>query len=101
MVREWILAGLPQVEATGLTWLPGAPDIDHPDFDGWWAAFDLRDLARHHGLRVVLAGGRPRLVYPSHPHSALVAYAGNLFADALPFLKQHMGELPTREAQHG
>ncbi|MFU2210796.1 primase-helicase zinc-binding domain-containing protein [Solidesulfovibrio sp. C21] len=101
MVREWILAGLPQADATGLSWLPGAPDIDHPDFDCWWAAFDLRDLAQHHGLRVVIAGGRLRLVYPANPHPDLVSYADNLFADALPFLEQHMGELPTQEAQHG
>ncbi|UJX41104.1 zinc-binding protein [Desulfovibrio sp. JY] len=101
MVRAWIEAGLPQVDATGLSWLPGAPDIDHPDFDGWWAAFDLCDLAQHHALRVVMAGGRLRLVYPANPHPDLVGYAKSLFADALPFLEQHMGELPTQEAQHG
>ncbi len=101
MVREWILAGLPQAEATGLSWLPGAPNIDHPDFDGWWAVFDLRDLAQRHGLRVVMAGGRPRLVYPSHPHSDLVAYAESLFADALPFLEQHVSKLPAQEERNG
>ena len=94
MVREWILAGLPQAEATGLSWLPEAPDLDHPDFDGWWSCFDLADLARLHGLHVVLTGGRPRLVYPTNPHPELVAYAGALFAEARPYLEQHMGELP-------
>lgn len=101
MVREWILAGLPQADATGLSWLPGSPGFDHPDFDGWWAAFDLADLARSHGLRVVMAGGRPRLLYPTTPHPDLVSYAALLFADALPFLEQHKDELPMQEVQHG
>ena len=101
MVREWILAGLPQADATGLSWLPGSPGFDHPDFDGWWAAFDLRDLAQHHGLRVALAGGRLRLIYPASSHPDLKSYAESLFADALPFLEQHKGKFPVQEVQHG
>lgn len=97
MVREWILAGLPQADATGLSWLPGSPDFDHPDFDGWWAAFDLADLARSHGLCVVLAGGRPSLSYPANPHPDLVSYAGSLFSEALPYLEKHRHELPVKE----
>jgi len=101
MVREWISAGLPQADATGLSWLPGSPGFDHPDFDGWWAAFDLRDLAQHHGLRVALAGGRLRLIYPASSHPDLKSYAESLFADALPFLEQHKCKLPVQEVQHG
>uniref|UniRef100_I2PZC3 DNA primase n=1 Tax=Desulfovibrio sp. U5L TaxID=596152 RepID=I2PZC3_9BACT len=97
MVREWILAGLPQADSTGLSWLPGAPEIDHPDFDGWWACFDLADLARSHGLHVALAEGRPRLLYSANPHPDLVSYASSLFADALPYLEQHQHELSVKE----
>jgi hypothetical protein len=101
LVRAWIMAGLPQAEPTGLSWLPSAPEIDHPDFGGWWAAFDLRDLAQHHCLRVVLAGDRPRLVCPVGSHPDLTGYAETLFAEAHPYLEQHMGELPSQEVQHG
>jgi hypothetical protein len=101
MVREWILAGLPQADPTGLSWLPCSPGFDHPDHPAWWACFDLADLAKTHGLRVVLSDGDPHLICPAGSHPDLKSYAESLFADALPFIEQHMGELPTQEVQHG
>ena len=45
-----------ELDYIGLGWLPGPP-ADEITFDGWWAAFDLADLCRLYGLRIVLAGG--------------------------------------------
>lgn len=101
LVRQWILAGLPQADPTGLSWLPCAPGLDHPDHPAWWACFDLADLAKTHGLRVVLSDGAPHLTCPAGSHPELKSYAESLFADALPFLEQHKGKLPMPEVQRG
>ena len=56
-------APVPPDFSTGLEWIVWPADDADPDFDARWAAFDLADLARLYGIRVVRAGERILAVY--------------------------------------
>ncbi len=84
-------------EATGLEWLPARPAFDHPDHAGWWAAYDLADLAQSQQLRVVKAGGRIVVVYPPALPPELVDYAEGLLDEARAYLAAHLDKLPVLE----
>jgi len=58
-----------ETDPTGLVWLPGPPDDTDPAFNGWWAAFDLADLCRLFGVRIVNAGERHSRRFPSEPRT--------------------------------
>ncbi len=83
-----------ELDPTGLGWLPGPPDEAATSFDGWWAAFDLADVCRLYGVRVVRAGERILAVYPPSLEPELIAYAGSLLVEARPYLTAHMDKLP-------
>lgn len=79
---------------TGLGWLPGPPADDGPDFDGWRGAFDLTDLCRLYGARIVRAGERILALFPPALEPELVGYASELLAEARDYLRQHVNKLP-------
>ena len=79
---------------TGLDWLPGPPDDADPAFNGWSAAFDLADVCRLYGVRVVRAGERVLAIYPPALEAELVAYASELLAEARLYLATNMDKLP-------
>ena len=83
-----------ELDPTGLGWLPGPPDDAAPTFNVWWAAFDLADLCRLYGVRVVHAGERVIAVYPPALEPELIAYAGSLLVEAQPYLAAHLDKLP-------
>lgn len=85
----------PEPKGTGLEWLPGPPDSEGPAFDTWWLAFDLADLAKLYGVRIVHAGERILAVYPPTLEPELVAYASELLAEARPYLAAYLEKLPT------
>ena len=82
-----------ELDCTGLGWLPGPP-ADEITFDGWWAAFDLADLSRLYGLRIVLAGGRIFPIFPPALDPELVTYACTLLAEAQAYLAMYLDKLP-------
>ncbi len=95
LVRE--LAG----EGTGLDdWPPFPPaDVDFPSYE---AAGSLLDLARRHGLRVVLDGGKARITYPPGAPPALVEYAEMLLEEGRPYIERMsnmVSEMPTGAMQ--
>ena len=79
---------------TGLEWVAYPPEFDAKKYGGQWAAFDLADLAKLYGLRIVHAGERILAVYPPALEPELIAYAGSLLAEAQDFLRQHVDKLP-------
>jgi hypothetical protein len=79
---------------TGLDWLPGPPTDDGPDLADWSACFDLRDVCRSCGVRIVRAGKRVVAIFPASLDPNLVAYTSALLDDARPFLSDHLGKLP-------
>lgn len=83
-----------ELDPTGLGWLPGPPDESAPDFNARWAAYDLADICKLHGVRIVRAAERIVAVFPSPLEPELVAYAGSLLAEARPFLSVHLEKLP-------
>ncbi|WP_029457256.1 hypothetical protein [Solidesulfovibrio alcoholivorans] len=83
-----------ELDPTGLGWLPGPPDGAAPSFDGWWAAFDLADVCRLYGVRIVHAGKRILAVFDPTMEPELVAYASELLAEARPYLAANMDRLP-------
>lgn len=83
-----------ELDPTGLGWLPGPADEAAPAFNGWWAAFDLADVCRLYGVRVVHAGERVIAVYPPALEPELIAYAGSLLVEAQDYLLQHLDKLP-------
>jgi hypothetical protein len=83
-----------ELDPTGLGWLPGPPDEAAPSFDGWWAAFDLSDLGKLYGVRVVRAGERILAAYPPELEAELVAYASELLAEARSYIAANLDKLP-------
>jgi hypothetical protein len=86
-------ASVPNAE-TGLDWLPGPPDEADSAFNGWWAAFDLRDLCRRNHMRVVHAGARVLVVYPPCLDVGLLEYAEPLLESARCYLCANRDKLP-------
>lgn len=83
-----------ELDPTGLGWVTYPPVLDVQKYGGQWAAFDLADLGKLYGPRVVRAGDRIIVIYPPALEPELVAYAGSLLAEARDFLHQHMDRLP-------
>ena len=83
-----------ELDPTGLGWLLSSPGEADPAFNGWWAAFDLADVCRLHGVRVIHSGERILAIYPPSLEPELVAYAGSLLAEARGYLSAHMDKLP-------
>lgn len=83
-----------ELDPTGLGWLPGPPDDTDPAFNGWWAAFDLRDLGELYGMQIVHAGERVLAIYPPSLEPELVASASELLADARDYLAANADKLP-------
>ena len=83
-----------ELDPTGLGWVTCPPEFDAEKYGGQWAAFDLADLGKLYGLRIVHAGERILAVYPPALEPELIAYAGSLLAEARDFLRQHMDKLP-------
>jgi len=52
-------------------------------------------VCKLYGVRVVRAGERVLAVYPPALEPELIAYAGSLLVEALPYLRQHMDKLPS------
>jgi|GEM_PF-2933409 len=77
-----------------LDWSPWPAADDDPDFDGKWAAFDLRDLCHGCGLRIVRAGERVLAVYPPSLDPRMIEYAEGLLDDARAYLSAHRDCLP-------
>lgn len=84
----------PDPKGSGLEWIVWPVDDADPDFGAKWAAFDLADLCRLYGLRVVHASERVLAVYPPRLEPELIAYAGSLLAEARPYLDAHLDKLP-------
>lgn len=80
--------------STGLEWIVWPVDDADPDFDARWAAVDLRDLGKLHGVRVVHSGERTFAVYPPSLEPELIAHAGSLLVEARDYLSAHMDKLP-------
>ena len=80
--------------STGLEWVIWPADDAAPDFDARWAAYDLADLCKLYGVRVVHAGKRVLAIYPPALEPELVAYAGSLLAEAQPYLAADVDKLP-------
>ncbi len=81
---------------TGLDDWPEHPPED-VDFGAYEAAGSLLALARRHGLRVVLDGGKARIVYPPGASAALVAYGNQLLEEGLSYIlnmKNQVAEAP-------
>jgi len=93
LVRELSGASAPG-PVTGLEWVSKPTDPDAPDYGSRWAAFDLADLGRLYGVRIVHAGERVLAVYPPELPAELVAYASELLAEARPYLTTNMDRLP-------
>jgi hypothetical protein len=83
-----------ELDPTGLGWLLGSPGEADPAFNGWWAAFDLADVCRLYGVRVVRSGERVLAAFDSTMEPELVAYATELLAEARGYLSAHMDKLP-------
>lgn len=74
----------------GLEWLGPPPEDDDPDFNGWWAASDLSDLAKINGFQIgLVADGVPTIYFPGTPHADLRQYAGDLLDEATLYLARH------------
>jgi len=84
----------PAPEGTGLEWIVKPTDPDALDYDSQWAAFDLADLGRLYGVRIVHTDERILAVYPPELPAELVAYASELLAEARPYLTTNMDRLP-------
>ncbi|MGD9607982.1 MAG: hypothetical protein AB7U59_01115 [Desulfovibrionaceae bacterium] len=80
---------------TGLEWVSCPPAFDAEKYGDLWAAFDLADVCKLYGVRVVRAGERILAVYPPALEPELIAYAGSLLVEAQPYLRQHMDKLPS------
>lgn len=80
--------------STGLEWIIWPADDADPDFDARWAAFDLADVCRLYGVRVVRSAERVLAIYPPSLEPELIAYAGSLLVEAQDYLRQHMDKLP-------
>ena len=83
-----------ELDPTGLGWLPGPPDDADPAFPSWWAAFDLQDIGRCFGVRIVRAGERVLAVYPPGLDPELVDATSEVLADARLFLSANLDKLP-------
>ena len=92
--KEAVPPSVPADFSTGLEWIVWPADDADPDFDAKWAAFDLADLGRLYGVRIVASGGRALAIYPSSLEPELVAYAGSLLAEARGYLSVNMDKLP-------
>jgi len=93
LVRELSGASAPG-PVTGLEWVSKPTDPDAPDYGSRWAAFDLADLGRLYGVRIVHAGERVLAVFQPDLPDELVAYASELLAEARPYLAEHLDRLP-------
>ena len=93
LVRELSGASAPG-PVTGLEWVSKPTDPDAPDYGSRWAAFDLADLSRLYGVRIVHAGERVLAVFQPDLPDELVAYASELLAEARPYLAEHLDRLP-------
>lgn len=85
-----------QLGGTGLDDWPEYPPQD-VDFAAYEAAGSLLDLARRHGLRVEVTGGKTRIVYPVGAPEALVEYAELLLAEGRSYIlsmKNMVAEAP-------
>jgi hypothetical protein len=67
---------------------------DGPGLAAWWAAFDLADLCRAYGVRIVAAGKRILAIYPPDLAPELVAAASEVLTEARPFLAANRDKLP-------
>lgn len=83
-----------ELDPTGLDWLPAPSGVSAPTLAPWWAAFDLADLCRLHGVRIVAAGNRLMAIYPPDLSPELVAYVSALLAESRPYLEQRKDRLP-------
>lgn len=77
---------------TGLEWLPGPP-AHHASFDAWWAAFDLADLCRIYGVRIIYDGASIIAAYQRTSHPDLISYASGLLLEALDYLHLHADKI--------
>jgi hypothetical protein len=93
LVRELSGASAPG-PVTGLEWVSYPPFLDTEKYGGQWAAFDLADLGKLYGVRVVRASERILAVFQPSLEPELVAYASELLAEAQGFLRQHQDRLP-------
>jgi hypothetical protein len=84
----------PDPKGTGLEWVTWPTDDTAPDYGARWSAYDLADLGKLYGVRVVRAGERVLAVFQPDLPAELVAYATELLADARPYLVAHLDRLP-------
>lgn len=82
---------------TGLEWVAYPPEFDAKKYGGQWAAFDLADLAKLYGVRIVHAGEHALAIYPPTLEPELVAHASELLAEARTYLAAHLDKLPILE----
>ena len=80
--------------STGLEWIVWPADDAALAFAAKWAAVDLRDLGKLHGVRVIHSGERVLVVFPPDLPADLVAYASELLVEAQDYLRQHLDKLP-------
>ena len=79
---------------TGLEWVTCPPEFDAEKYGDLWAAFDLADLAKLYGVRIVHAGERILATHPPALEPELIAYAGSLLVEARTYLAAHLDKLP-------
>jgi hypothetical protein len=80
--------------AIGLEWSPWPAEDGDLYLEGKWAVFDLRDVCRSCGLRIVRAGERILAVYPPALDTDMIEYAEALLDDARPYLVALLDKLP-------
>jgi len=84
----------PALDETGLTWIVWPEDETITNYDARWSAFDLADVCRHFGVKVVRANERVIAIYPPALESELVAYASELLDEARSYLTTNIDKLP-------
>jgi len=82
---------------TGLEWGTCPPELDADKYGSQWAAFDLADLAKLYGMRIVRAGERILATCPPAFDPELIAYASELLSEARTYLAAHLDKLPVLE----
>lgn len=92
-IREDLSMGA-SAPSSGLEWVTCPPEFDAEKYGDLWAAFDLADVCKLYGVRVVRAGERILAVYPPALEPELIAYAGSLLAEAREYLASHLDKLP-------
>ena len=93
LVRELSGASAPGPD-TGLEWSLWPAEDGDPNLEGKWAVFDLRDVCRSCGLRIVRAGERILAAYPPSLDAGMVEYSEGLLDDARGYLAAHLEKLP-------